>query len=432
MNRINSSRLAIFGGKKVINYNFKTHNTIGIEEQKAVNSVIKSRILSDFLARWSKNFYGGQKVRELEKKFSKFFNVKYAISVNSWTSGLIAAVGSLDVEPGDEIITTPFTMCATATAILHWNCIPIFADIDLKTYCLDPQSVENKINKRTKAILLVDINGHPSDITAFRKIAKKYNIKLIIDAAQSIGAKHLDYNKYSGTVGDVGGFSLNYHKHIHSGEGGVIVTNNKKIAQRLYLIRNHGEGAVEKMGIKKINNIIGYNFRMTEIESAIAIEQLKKLPKILKKIRFLANRLTNGLKNLDGLHCPYINPNCTHSFYTYGLNLDLRKIKIKRFLLVKALKAEGVNCGEGYQNIHLLPMYKKKIAYGTKGYPWKFSKRNKEIIYKKGMCPNAEELHEKSYFYFGICNYQLTKKDIDLIIKAFQKVWKNLDILRSN
>ena len=251
MSKNSIHKLAIFGGKKTINYDFKTHNTIGREEEKAVNLVMKSRILSDFLAAWSKNFYGGSKVKELEKKFAAFFKVKYAVAVNSWTSGLITAVGSLDIEPGDEIITSPFTMCATATAIIHWNCIPIFADIDKKTFCLDPKSVESKINRRTKAILLVDISGHPSDISSFKKIATKYNIKIIIDAAQSIGAKYLDSKKYAGTVGDVGGFSLNYHKHIYSGEGGIIVTNNKKIAQRLCLIRNHGEGVAEKIGLKK-------------------------------------------------------------------------------------------------------------------------------------------------------------------------------------
>jgi perosamine synthetase len=430
MSKNSIHKLAIFGGKKTINYDFKTHNTIGREEEKAVNLVMKSRILSDFLAAWSKNFYGGSKVKELEKKFAAFFKVKYAVAVNSWTSGLITAVGSLDIEPGDEIITSPFTMCATATAIIHWNCIPIFADIDKKTFCLDPKSVESKINRRTKAILLVDISGHPSDISSFKKIATKYNIKIIIDAAQSIGAKYLDSKKYAGTVGDVGGFSLNYHKHIYSGEGGIIVTNNKKIAQRLCLIRNHGEGVAEKIGLKKINNIVGYNFRMTEIESAIAIEQLKKLPKILRKIRFLANRLTEGLKNLNGLQTPHVNYNCTHSFYAYGLNLDLKKINLKRSLIVRALKAEGLNCTEGYQNIHLLPMYRKKIAYGSEGYPWKFSKRNRSIIYKKGLCPNAERLHEKTYFYFSICNYQLTIQDIDLIIKTFKKVWINLDLLK--
>lgn len=424
------TKLAIFGGKKIINYNFKTHNTIGREEEKAVSRVMKSKILSNFLAGWSKNFYGGKKVLELEKKFAKFFKVKYAVAVNSWTSGLIIAVGSLDVEPGDEIITTPFTMCATATAILHWNCIPIFADIDNKTFNLDPISVESKINKRTKAILLVDIFGHPIDINPFKKIARKYNIKLIIDAAQSIGAKYLDKNKFAGTVGDIGGFSLNYHKHIYCGEGGITVTNNKQIAQRLYLIRNHGEGVTREINLKKINNIVGYNFRMTEVESAIAIEQLKKLPKILKKIRFLANRLTAGLKDLKGLQVPHVKNNCTHSYYNYGLNLDLKKINIKRSVILRALRAEGLNCGEGYTNVHLLPIYKKKIAFGSKGYPWRLSKRNKKIIYKKGLCPNAEKLHEKTFFYFPICNYQLTNKDIDLVIKTFKKVWLNLKFLK--
>ena len=179
-------------------------------------------------------------------------------------------------------------MSACAASILHWSAIPVFADVDPKTFCLSPKSVLKKITKKTKAIMLVDITGHPSDIDSFNKIAKKYKLKLIIDAAQSIGAKYI--KKYTGTVGDVGGYSFNIHKHINTGEGGVIVTNNKNIANKAYLIRNHGENMVNK--IKKtsnFSNLIGYNFRLGEIEAAIGIEQLKKLPKILKKFKKMEN-----------------------------------------------------------------------------------------------------------------------------------------------
>ena len=170
-------------------------------------------------------------------------------------------------------------MSASATAIIHWNAIPVFADVDPKTFCLSPDSVEKKITKKTKAIMLVDVTGHPSDIISFKKIAKKYKLKLIIDAAQSIGAKYKRLNKFTGTVGDVGGFSFNIHKHINTGEGGVIVTNNINIANKARLIRNHGENMVNKIKTKNLSNIIGYNFRLGEIEAAIGIEQLKKLPK---------------------------------------------------------------------------------------------------------------------------------------------------------
>ena len=376
----------------MVKKNFKLHNPIGLAEVKAASRVIKSGNLSGFYAQSIDNFFGGKKVLEFENKIKKFFKVNYAIAVNSWTSGLIASVGSIDIEPGDEIILPPFTMSACAMSILHWNAIPVFADVDPNTFCLCPKDVEIKITKKTKAIMLVDITGHPSDIYKFKKIAKKYNLKLIIDAAQSIGAKYVDLKKFTGTVGDVGGYSFNIHKHINTGEGGVVVTNNKEIAKKIHMIRNHGENMISKIKTKNIKNIIGYNFRMGEIEAAIGIEQLKKLPKILSKIQNNAKLLNNSIGKLHGIIVPKVDKTkFTHSYYTYGITIDLKKIKISRKKIVNLLQKEGVPCGEGYLNLHLLPIFQKKIAYGKKNFPW--SLNNKNYKYEKGDCPNAEYLH---------------------------------------
>jgi perosamine synthetase len=407
---------------------FKLHNSIGQEELVAASKVIKSGNLSGFYAQNIEKFFGGKKVLEFEKKIKKFFNVKYAIVVNSWTSGLITAIGSLDIKPGDEIILPPFTMSACAISVLHWNAIPIFADVDENTFCITPETVEKKITKKTKAIMLVDINGYPSEINGFKKIAKKYKLKIIIDSAQSLGAKYLKTKKFTGTVGDVGGFSLNIHKHINTGEGGIIVTNNKSIALKSQLIRNHGENIVEKLRLKNLYNIIGYNFRMGEIEAAIGIEQLKKLPKILKKIQNNAKILNDNLKNLQGLIVPEIdNKLITHSYYTYGLRLNLNEIKISRKKIVQMLNKKGVPCGEGYLNLHLLPLFTKKIAYALKGFPWNLNK-NKKYIYKKVDLKVAEDLHFKSYLSIGLTHYDFSKKDIQFIISCFKEVWKNLGL----
>ena len=169
--------------KPVINYKFKTNNTIDKKEIDAVTKVMKTGKLSGFYGSKSKFFWGGEKIRKFEKMWSKYFKVKYAISVNSWTSGLIVSIGALGLEPGDEIIVSPWTMCASATAIIHWNCIPIFADIEPKTFCIDPQSVEKNISKKTKAIVAVDIFGQCCNYDALRKIARKHNLKIICDSA---------------------------------------------------------------------------------------------------------------------------------------------------------------------------------------------------------------------------------------------------------
>lgn len=420
-------KLAINGGPKTITFKFAPYNSLGNEERIAVDEVMKSGVLSKFLGAWHKDFYGGTKVREFEKMITKYFGVKHAITVNSWTSGLIAAVGALDIEPGDEIIVSPWTMSATATAILHWNAIPIFADIEEDTFNLDPASVEANITPHTKAIMAVDIFGHSADMDALCKIANKHNLKIISDTAQAPGAMYK--GKYAGTMADIGGYSLNYHKHIHTGEGGIIVTNDDNLAERLQLIRNHGECVVEGKGVQKLNNIVGYNFRLGEIESAIGIEQLKKLKGYTESRKKIANRLSEGLTCLDGLKTPVVKDNCSHVYYNYPMIIDVEKLGCNKFKIAKALYAEGVELATCYQNIHLMPMYQKKIAFGSKGFPWTADFTRKNISYSKGICPIAEKLNDETYLGFGLCSYDLSNKDIDLIIKSFKKVWDNIDQL---
>ena len=406
---------------KTINYNFKKKNSIGKEEISTAIKVLKSGELSGFMGSSGPNFLGGKFVRNFEKKIEKFYNVKYAISVNSWTSGLIAAVGSLNVEPGDEIIVTPWTMCATATAILHWNCIPVFADIDENTFCIDPQEIKKKITNKTRAIIAVDIFGHPADIDKIKKIVKNKNIKIITDNAQAPFAK---YNgKISGTNADIGGFSLNYHKHINTGEGGIIITNSKKLAERMRLIRNHGE-AVIKDNKDIQHNIIGHNFRFGEIEAAIAIEQYKKLKKIVKQRQIICRRLTKGLSKLQGLILPKESKKITHNYYIYPMKINEKIISIKKELIIKLLKKEGVQgLIDQYGGINNLPIFKNKIAYGKKNFPWSLQKKTKK---KTSTCLKSEYLNKNVFFAIEVCLYELNNKDIDLIIKSFEKVWKKI------
>ena len=339
--------------------NFKKYNTIHKEELNAAIKVIKSGNLSNFLGEYSRDFYGGPKVREFERRCRSYFKVKHAITVNSWTSGLICAVGALDINPGDEIILPPWTMSACASAILNWNAIPIFADIDLTTYNIDPNEVIKKITKRTKAIMAVDIFGHPCNIVKLKQISKKYKLKLITDSAQS---PYSFYNKkIAGTLSDVGGISLNYHKHIHTGEGGVIFTNSNKIARKLYLIRNHAESVVKSTNKSELSNLIGYNFRLGEIESAIGIQQLKKLKKNVKKKQKICLLLSKKLSKIPKIFLPKVMRGYTHSYYIFGINLDIKNIKYSREYIIKKLQAEGVpGLSAGYTCLHLLPIFQKK------------------------------------------------------------------------
>ena len=328
-------------------------------------------------------------------------------------------MGAVGIKNGDEIITSPWTMCCTATSALHWNGIPVFCDIEPETFNINANIVEKLITKRTKAIVATDILGHGCDIEKLKSICRKKNIYLITDSAQAPAAR--DKLGYVGTSSDIGGFSLNYHKHIHSGEGGVIVTNDKNLARRCQLIRNHAEAVIPK----EMQNMVGHNFRMGELECAIAFNQIKKLKKFVDKRNKLALRLTRGLKDLQGLQTPIVKKDNFHVFYNYSMIFDYKKINLNRKKMVSLLEKEGVQgLVGGYANIHLLPVFQKKF-FQHKKFPWSINK-NVHYSYKKGTFPVAEELVDNSYFHLEMHMFDLTEKDIDLIILAFQKVWKKI------
>ena len=396
---------------------FKKMITIGKEELNAASKVIKSGQLSFFLGEKSKDFFGGKNVQKFEKNIKNFYKVKHAISVNSWTSGLICAVGALNLKPGDEIILPTWTMTACSAAILHWNYIPIFADINSKTFNISESDIIKKISKRTKAIMSVDIFGYPANLIKIRKIAKRFNLKIISDCAQS--PYSFIKNNHACNYADISGFSFNYHKHINTGEGGVVVTNDDVYAKRVKLIRNHGEKIIKLNDKNK--NIIGYNFRLGEIESAIGIEQLKKLKKIVKKKQKAAKILLKGLKNLKGLNLPYVEKNFTHSYYVFAMSINTNLIKTKTTDIKKLLNTKGIKVSNKYQNLHLLPIFQNKIGY-DKNFPWILNKR--KINYKKGICPNAEFLNEKSFIGLNLCNYDYSKSDLNYIINCFKEIWK--------
>jgi perosamine synthetase len=422
-------KLAIEGGAPVIDRALTPFQSMGEEEVQAAAEVIRSGVLSAYIGAPGEFFMGGPRVRALEEQAARYFGVRYAIAVNSWTSGLVASVGAIGVEPGDEIITTPWTMAASATAILHWNAIPVFADIERASFNIDPRSVERLISPRTKAIMAVDIFGQSSNIAALREIATRHNIRLMVDTAQSPGAKVGE--RYAGTLADIGGYSLNYHKHIHCGEGGIIVTDDAQLAERTRLIRNHAECVVQGTEPQDLANMLGYNFRMGEIEAAIASVQLGKLaPRVASRQRAAA-ALDNALRGLPGLTTPQVAAGNTHVYYVYGLTLDTKALGVDRARILEALTAEGVpGMFAGYQNIHLLPLFQQRIAYGTKGFPWTSPYVSREVSYGRGTCPVAEELHSSSFVGMNLCAREFGDADVEQVAQAFRKVWANLDRLR--
>ncbi|MEE4206336.1 MAG: DegT/DnrJ/EryC1/StrS family aminotransferase [Erythrobacter sp.] len=420
--------LALLGGTPVIDRPLAPFRTIGPEEEEAAARVVRSGVLSAYIGARGEMFMGGPEVRAFEAKAAEYFGVRHALAVNSWTSGLIAEVGAIGVEPGDEIITTPWTMSATAMAILHWNAIPVFADIDRATFNIDPASVRSLVTERTRAIMVVDIFGQSADMAALRAIADEFGLKLLGDTAQAPGAKWHD--EPTGTQADIGGYSLNYHKHIHCGEGGILVTNDDEYARRLALIRNHGESVIDPASREDLANIIGYNFRMGEIEAAIASCQLDKLADQVADRQRVADELNAGLAGLEGLTTPKVAQGATHVYYVYGMTLDSGALGVPRARIAEALRAEGVpGVAAAYQNIHRLPIFTEQCAYGTGRFPWSL-RGDRDFAYGKGTCPVAEELQDESFLGLSICLNQLPSEDVADICRAFAKVWDNLPALR--
>ncbi len=417
-------KLALFGGKPILKKPFSAVYNIGKEELRAATQVIKNGPLSDFVGAKGAYFLGGKRVKKLEALFCKKFKVKHAVSFNSATTALHAAVAALGIGPGDEVIVSPYSMCASATAILMNGAVPVFADIDEKTFCIDPASVRKCITPRTKAIMAVNIFGGSSDFDELMKIAKEFNIKIIEDNAQSPGAT---YNgKYTGTIGDIGVFSFNVHKTIQSGEGGVLVTNNDRYALRAALARNHGEAYVDQDPDYADGPIIGSNYRMTELEAAIAYEQLRKLDFLNKKRLELVNYLTKQLAVIDGLALPYVAKDNAHVFYVYPMKIDESKLGISRDNFARAMTAEGFPMSLGYTKpLYLLRVFQEQKVFNNTNFPFVGSHYKGEVNYAKGICPVVERMYEKEFTFTTVCQYPRTKKHIDLFVRAVKKVYAN-------
>lgn len=414
--------LAINGGTPFIDSKFKPYTTLGSQELDVVKEVLSSKNLSGFLGAPGPKFLGGPRVLEFEAAAASKFNAKYCVSFNSWTSGLVASVGSITgLEPGDEIITSSWTMSATAMSILHWNAIPVFADIDPVSYCLDPLEVEKLITDRTKAILTVDIFGKSSNYRALRDICDRHNLLLIADSAQAPGA--LVDGVSINNLADIGGYSLNYHKHIQCGEGGFALTNNFELAERMQLIRNHAESAILNKSDANLSNMIGYNFRLGEIEAAIATEQLKKLDSAVDSRIQAANRIIEGLQDLPFLKLPTQTVDRSNVFYFLPMRFN-PTAEISRDYIFSTLIAEGVQgLQKSYVNVHRLPIFTNMIGYGSSGEPWNSFSKSYPNTYGDGKCPVAERSFNSEFLGIHMCSFEFDKHEVDATVGAFKKVW---------
>lgn len=423
------SKLALLGGTPVRTREFPVRVTMGNAEKSAAMRVLDADSLSEFVGYAGDFFNGGKEVRAFEDLWCRGYGFKHGISVNSLTTGLQAALGAIGIEPGDEVICPPYTMSATASAVLFYGGIPIFADVDAARFTLDPACIERAITGRTKAIMVVHLFGYPADMDAIMAIAAKRGLKVIEDAAQAPGV--LYRGRPVGGIGHVGGFSLNYHKQVHAGEGGLMVTNDDTLALRLRLIRNHGENVTEAYGLDDISNMIGSNYRFTELQAAIAAEQFKRLKGFLAHRDQLAATLERRLRPIPGLKIQEREKGSTHAYYMYPLRFDEKVMGVPRSLFMRAVNAELPKPKywnttpfylEGYvKPLYLNPIYQKKIALGGKGFPFN-ANPGVTYDYPKGLCPVTERLHEKELLLSPLIQEGMTAADIQDFADAIEKV----------
>jgi dTDP-4-amino-4,6-dideoxygalactose transaminase len=335
---------------------------IGDEEIKAVVKVLRNGPLTNALG-------AGPMVTQFEKNFAQFAGVKHAVAVNTGTAALHSAIVAAGVKQGDEVILPSFTFVATAESVVLAGGKPVFADIDPETYNISPAEVEKGLTKKTRAVLPVDLYGSSADIKPIREIADKHGLAVVEDAAQAHGATY--GGKPAGVFADAACWSLYASKNMTTGEGGVVTTNGDEAAETLRMIRTHGEKA------KYASLMLGYNYRMSEIQAAIGVVQLEKLPTFVSKRRANARRLTNILAKTARLQLPAETKNHQHSWYLYTVRIKDGD-EAERNKILEELKKKGIGAEAYYVNpVHTMPYYRE--SFGSHRLP-ETEKAAKQVI----------------------------------------------------
>lgn len=326
----------------------------------------------------------GPRTKKFEELLAEYVGIKYAIALNSCSAALHLAMLAIGIKNGDEVITSPFTFAATAHAIIHCGGIPVFVDIDPKTFIIDANKIEKAITKKTKVILPIDYGGQPADLHAILKIAKKHNLFVVEDAAHTIGAKY--QGKNIGTISDITCFSFHPVKNMTTGDGGAVVTNNKKIAEKIMTLRVNGMDKESWNRNTQNGNWDyaiteeGYKYHMNDISAALGIHQLKKLNKFRKRREQIAQIYDHQLKTIKEITIPYRKSNITHAHNLYPILVDTTELKTTRNEIMKRLREYNVGSVVYYRPLHLQPFFQKKYGFKQGDFPCS------EQVFEKIIC----------------------------------------------
>ncbi len=397
-------KLAIDGGTPVRTKPFPPRQPFGDREVELVSQAIRSQNLFS---------PGGTMVPELERRFAALYGVSHTVASTSGTAAIHVALGALNPEPGDEIITAPITDAGTIAPILFQNCVPVFADVD-DTYNIAPSDVEAKITPRTRAIIAVHLFGNPCDLDALAAIASRHGIALIEDCCQA----HLtDYQgRLCGTIGHIGCFSLQQSKHMTCGDGGLTITRDPALAERMALFRD--KGWPRKPGARGYV-LLGLNYRMTELQAAVALGQIEKVAGVVRRRNELGDRLSALIREAPGIIPAPVTPGGRHTYWSYGL----RVVGHDPARFAAALRAEGVPCGQGYigKPIYLcMEALASRRTFGGSSHPLDGCHGGRALDYVEGMCPRTEAIL-RQMVTLGIHEH-LADSDIADMAAAINKV----------
>jgi len=389
------ARLAIEGGKPVRETKLPyARQWLYEDDIAAVVEVLRSQWLTT-----------GPKVAEFERAFAEFVGTREAVAVSNGTAALHAAMYAIGIGPGDEAIVPPMTFAASANCVVFQGGTPVFADVDPDTLLLDPAQVEAKITPRTKAIIAVDYTGQPCDYDALRAIADRHGLILVADACHAPGGS---YNgRPVGSLADLSIFSFHPVKHITTGEGGMITTDDPQLAQRMRVFRNHGISSDHRQREQQGSWFyeiadLGYNYRLADLQCALGMSQLRKLPGWVARRQEIARRYDAAFAEIPAVEPLSVREDVSHAYHLYVIQLDLTQLQATRSEVFAALRAEGIGVNVHYIPVHLHPFYRERFGIGP------------------GLCPVAEAAYEQliSLPMFPA----MTDEDVEDVVMAISKV----------
>lgn len=406
-----SQKLALLGGTPLRSKPFTSWPVFGKTEEKRLLRTLRS-------GKWGR--LHGPEVTEFEQRFAAMHGCKHGIAVVNGTVSLRIALLAAGIRAEDEVIIPPYTFFSTASAVIEANAVPVFADIDLNTFNLDPQAVEAAITPRTRAIIPVHFAGQPADMQAIMAIARKRKLFVLEDAAHAHGASYR--NKPAGSLGHVASFSFQSSKNMTSGEGGILTTNDEALAAACRSIHNCGRIPT---GIWYEHHVISGNYRLGEFQGAVLNAQLDRLGAQTKTRDRNGQYLAAKLGKLPGIHPQKRPADCTrHSYHLFMLRLDGKTFGVPRAAVLQALRAEGIPCSGGYGfSLHHQPMFRNK-AFG----PF-LPKVSARLNYRKVNCPNSDLICREQCVWLEQSIFLGSRADMDDIARAFEKVYQNREPL---